>query len=55
MKHRAPYDAHHIIQLSHGGNNEWWNIHPAHYKDEHTKIHGTGSKAREIFYSKIKK
>ena len=25
-----PYDAHHIIQVDHGGPNEWWNIHPAH-------------------------
>lgn len=44
-----PYDAHHIIQNSHGGPNEWWNIHPAHYKAEHPKIHGTGP-ARDIFY-----
>ncbi len=44
-----PYDAHHIIQNSHGGPNEWWNIHPAHYKAEHPKIHGAGP-AREIFY-----
>jgi hypothetical protein len=44
-----PYDAHHIIQNSHGGPNEWWNIHPAHFKDEHSKIHGSGAPARKIF------
>jgi hypothetical protein len=42
------YDAHHIIQNNHGGPHEWWNIHPA-VREEHQKIHGTGSAAREIF------
>ena len=44
-----PFDAHHIIQSNHGGPNEWWNIHPAHGLEEHPKIHGTGSEARNIF------
>lgn len=29
------YDAHHIIELSLGGPNEWWNIHPAAFPDQH--------------------
>ena len=48
------YDAHHIIQNNHGGPHEWWNIHPA-LREEHQKIHGTGSRAREIFNANIKK
>lgn len=36
-----PYDAHHLIEASFGGPNEWWNLHPAAYPDEHQKgIHG---------------
>ncbi|WP_425361398.1 palindromic element RPE1 domain-containing protein [Candidatus Tisiphia endosymbiont of Ceraclea dissimilis] len=49
-----PYDAHHIIQVNHGGPNTWWNIHPAHGLEEHTKIHGVGSRANEIFKPKKK-
>lgn len=30
-----PYDLHHIIELSTSGPNEWWNIHPAKFPDEH--------------------
>jgi hypothetical protein len=48
------YDAHHIIQNNHGGPHEWWNIHPA-LREEHQKIHGTGSAAREIFNANTKK
>jgi len=29
------YDAHHIIELSLGGDNAGWNIHPAMFPDEH--------------------
>ncbi|WP_434778952.1 HNH endonuclease signature motif containing protein [Neisseria sp. Ec49-e6-T10] len=44
------YDAHHIIENSYGGNNEWWNIHPAKFPNEHQGgIHRSGSPAREIF------
>ncbi len=46
------FDAHHIIQLDHGGPNTWWNIHPADGVVEHKLIHGTGSKANEIFKPK---
>ena len=48
-------DVHHIIPVSHGGPNEWWNVHPAHALEEHPKIHGTGSTFRQMFYSKEKK
>jgi hypothetical protein len=43
------YDAHHIIQRTHRGPNEWWNIHPAHGLEHHPKIHGKGAPARTIF------
>jgi hypothetical protein len=43
------YEAHHIIQVSHGGPNKWWNIHPA-LRKEHMDIHwGEGSTAKQIF------
>ena len=29
------YDAHHVIENSFGGENEWWNIHPAKFPNEH--------------------
>ncbi len=51
----APYDAHHIIQSNHGGSNEWWNIHPVHFKEEHPKLHNASSRAREIFQNKANK
>ena len=45
-----PYDAHHIVELSNGGDNAWWNIHPAGFPYEHQAgIHGAGSLANEIF------
>lgn len=45
-----PYDAHHIIENKYGGDNEWWNIHPAKFPDEHQGgIHGAGSPSRELF------
>jgi hypothetical protein len=50
-----PYDAHHLNPVAHGGPNEWWNIHPSHFRDEHPPIHGTGSQFREIFNSVVKK
>ncbi|TDW08233.1 putative toxin of predicted polymorphic toxin system, partial [Breznakia blatticola] len=44
------YDAHHIIELSNGGDNSWWNLHPAKFPNEHQGgIHGTGSKANDLF------
>lgn len=44
------YDAHHIIELKVGGPNEWWNLHPAKFPDEHQKgIHATGKLAEKIF------
>jgi predicted ribonuclease toxin of YeeF-YezG toxin-antitoxin module len=49
------YDAHHIIQSSHKGPNEWWNIHPAHGLDHHPKIHAKGAPARQIFAEPTKK
>ncbi|MGV8830296.1 MAG: HNH endonuclease signature motif containing protein [Breznakibacter sp.] len=44
------YDAHHIIENKYGGENEWWNIHPAARPKEHQRlIHGEGSPALELF------
>lgn len=49
----GPYDAHHIIESSFGGPNEWWNIHPARFPDQHQGgIHRAGGVAREIFSDK---
>ena len=45
-----PYDAHHLIESSHGGPNQWWNIHPARFPDQHQGgIHRSGSPARDLF------
>ena len=44
------FDAHHIIENSYGGNNEWWNIHPAKFPNEHQSgIHRAYSPARKLF------
>lgn len=44
------YDAHHIVELSNGGNNEWWNLHPAKFPNEHQGgIHGTNGLAGDLF------
>ena len=44
------YDAHHIIESSYGGSNEWWNIHPARFPDQHQGgIHRANGPARSIF------
>lgn len=48
-----PFDAHHIIENSFGGPNEWWNMHPARFPDQHQGgIHRAGGVAREIFSDK---
>ena len=44
------YDAHHIIELSTNGPNEWWNIHPAAFPNQHQNgIHALGTWASKIF------
>jgi predicted ribonuclease toxin of YeeF-YezG toxin-antitoxin module len=44
------YDAHHLVELSYGGANEWWNMHPAKFPDEHQGgIHRKGSPASILF------
>ena len=44
------YDAHHIIENSYNGPDEWWNIHPAKFPNEHQGgIHGKGAPSRDIF------
>ena len=44
------YDAHHIIESSFGGDNVWWNIHPASFPDVHQAgIHATNSPASRLF------
>ncbi|MGH0428628.1 WXG100 family type VII secretion target [Bacillus hominis] len=45
-----PFDAHHLIENAHGGEHEWWNMHPAKYPDEHQGgIHAKENISREIF------
>lgn len=44
------FDAHHIIEKSVGGPNEWWNLHPARFPSEHQQgIHAAESLASKIF------
>lgn len=44
------YDAHHIVELSFGGPNEWYNIFPAASPFEHpNSIHASGSVCTAIF------
>ncbi|PVM82863.1 calcium-binding protein, partial [Caulobacter radicis] len=44
------YDAHHIIELSNGGPNSWWNLHPAAFPKQHQGgIHRAGGPARSLF------
>ena len=40
-----PYDAHHIIELSEGGPNVWWNLHPAAAPADHAAVQAA---ARQI-------
>lgn len=44
------YDAHHVIEMSFGGTDVWYNLFPASYPDEHQNgIHRKGSIASKIF------
>ena len=44
------YDAHHLIENSYGGDNKWWNIHPAKFPNEHQSgIHRSGGPSRKLF------
>lgn len=45
------HQLHHIILISYGGPNKWWNSHPAH-NDAHVKIHGKESVSKRIFENK---
>ena len=46
------FEAHHIIQNNHAGPHEWWNIHPAHFIEEHPPIHFGHDGASKIFNNK---
>ena len=48
----ANYHAHHIIPVSHGGPNEWWNIYPALPVDHSTIHHGKDAVFKNIFDTK---
>jgi len=44
------YDAHHIIENNYGGDNAWWNIHPARNPDQHQAgIHGKDALSKLLF------
>ena len=44
------YDAHHVIENTHGGPDEWWNIHPAKSPSQHQGgIHGKGAPSKSLF------
>lgn len=48
-----PYDAHHIIENTHGGPHEWWNIHPASNPTQHQGgIHGKNGIAKLYLVNK---
>ena len=44
------FDLHHILECSWGGDNVWWNSHPARHPDEHNQqIHRKNGFADKIF------
>lgn len=44
------YDAHHIIEVSYNGPNQWWNLVPAMYGSQHQNgIHGSSTIASKLF------
>ena len=43
------YDAHHLIEVSFGGPNSWWNLLPVSCLDHQAGIHGAGSLANQLF------
>ncbi|WEY47679.1 hypothetical protein P3T51_08930 [Weissella confusa] len=44
------YDAHHLIENTYGGPNEWYNVTPAAFPDGHQGgIHRTGGVIKEVF------
>lgn len=46
----ANYDMHHLCENSWGGDNVWWNMHPASFPDSHQNgIHRKGGLADKIF------
>lgn len=46
----ANYDVHHLCENSWGGDNVWWNMHPAKFPSEHqNNIHRKGGLADQIF------
>ena len=50
IKKGDKYDAHHLIENTHGGEHEWWNIHPAKNPDIHQGgIHGKDGLSRFLF------
>jgi toxin YxiD len=50
------YDVHHIIENSWGGDNEWYNMHPAKHPSEHQQdIHRRGGPADRIFNDESKR
>jgi hypothetical protein len=50
LKKGDAYDAHHIIENTHGGPHEWWNIHPASNPIEHQAgIHGKDGISKLLF------
>ena len=50
IKKGDKYDAHHLIENTHGGEHEWWNIHPAKNPDIHQGgIHGKDGLSRILF------
>jgi hypothetical protein len=45
-----PYDAHHLIENTYGGDHKWWNIHPASSPTQHQGgIHGADGLAKLLF------
>lgn len=46
------YEAHHIIELDYGGENAWYNLHPATFY-EHQNIHRKGSIGNKLFSENV--
>ena len=43
------YDAHHLIEISFGGPNAWWNLHPASIEEHNNLHHAVDSIAKQLF------
>lgn len=46
-------DAHHLVFITYGGTNEWWNLWPIERRVHGKEVHGSGSPAKDFYESMI--